>query len=288
MPMSFITAKSFVFNGINSSDYNVVIGWVDSDITVSENGLNREVRKTTNQTRTTANIYGAENIDVISFEFDIVRIDGKEITRTQSIMINQWLTASPLPQLLKFNDSDGYVLHYYAVCTQIEDIVIGGRLVGKKLKFETNSPFAFAEKNIKNFNINGTLSFHVNNFADTYNGIFYPTIAILTQADSIIIENITDKKSVTINTSKLIAGSDGYKYIKLDSNNMAVLDRNNKLIPISQLGWNENYKSYVSSINGYIDNIYWFRLVKGMNEIKVVGSCKFTMEYEFPRKAGCL
>jgi hypothetical protein len=86
MPMSFITAKSFVFNGINSSDYNVVIGWVDSDITVSENGLNRELRKTTNQTRTTANIYGAENIDVISFEFDIVRIDGKEITRTQSIM----------------------------------------------------------------------------------------------------------------------------------------------------------------------------------------------------------
>ncbi len=84
--MSFITAKSFVFNGINSNDYNVVIGWVDSDITVSENGLNRELKKTINQTRTTANIYGAENTDVISFEFDIARIDGKEITRTQSIM----------------------------------------------------------------------------------------------------------------------------------------------------------------------------------------------------------
>ncbi len=40
--MSFITDKSFVFNGINSSDYNVVIGWVDSDITVSENGLNKQ------------------------------------------------------------------------------------------------------------------------------------------------------------------------------------------------------------------------------------------------------
>ena len=288
MPMSFITAKSFVFNGINSNDYNVVIGWVDSDINVSENGLNRELRKTTNQTRTTANIYGAENTNVISFEFDIVRIDGEEITRTQSIMINQWLTASPLPQLLKFNDNDGYVLHYYAVCTQIEDIVIGGRLVGKKLKFETNSSFAFAEKNLKNFNIDGALNFHVNNFADTYNGIFYPTITILTLVDSIIIENITDKKSVTIDTTKLIAGSDGYKYIKFDSNNMAALDKNNKLIPISQLGWCENYKSYVSSINGYMDNIYWFRLLKGMNEIKVVGSCKFTMEYEFPRKAGCL
>ena len=286
--MSFITAKSFVFNGINSNDYNVVIGWVDSDINVSENGLNRELRKTTNQTRTTANIYGAENTNVISFEFDIVRIDGEEITRTQSIMINQWLTASPLPQLLKFNDNDGYAIHYYAVCTQIEDIVIGGRLVGKNLKFETNSSFAFAEKTLKNFEINDTLNFHVNNSADTYNGIFYPTITISTQADSIIIENITDKKSVTINTSNLIAGSDGYKYVKLNTNNMAVLDRNNKLIPISQLGWGENYKSYVSSINGYMDNIYWFRLLKGMNEIKVVGSCKFTMEYEFPRKAGCL
>ena len=91
--------------------------------------------------------------NVISFEFDIVRIDGKEITRTQSILINQWLTASPLPQLLKFNDNDGYAIHYYAVCTQIEDIVIGGRLVGKNLKFETNSSFAFAEKTLKNFEI---------------------------------------------------------------------------------------------------------------------------------------
>ena len=288
MPMSFITAKSFVFNGINSDDYNVVIGWVDSDITVSENGLNREVRKTTNQTRTTTNIYGAENTDVISFEFDIVKIDGSEITRTQSIMINQWLTASPLPQLLKFNDSDGCVLHYYAMCTQIEDIIIGGRLVGKKLKFETNSSFAFMEKNIKNFKINGTLNFQVNNSADTYNGIFYPAITILTQEDNIIIENITDKKSVTINTIGITTGNDGYKFIKLDTNNMAVLDKNNKLISLSQLGWGENYKSYVSSINGYIDNIYWFRLLKGINEIKVVGNCKFSMEYEFPRKAGCL
>ena len=58
----------------------------DSDITVSENGLNRELRKTTNQTRTTANIYGAENTNVISFAFDIVRIDGEEITKMQSII----------------------------------------------------------------------------------------------------------------------------------------------------------------------------------------------------------
>ena len=145
-----------------------------------------------------------------------------------------------------------------------------------------------AVKQITTGELNDTLNFHVNNSADTYNGIFYPTITISTQADSIIIENITDKKSVTVDTTKLIAGSDGYKYIKFDSNNMAALDKNNKLIPISQLGWCENYKSYVSSINGYMDNIYWFRLLKGMNEIKVVGSCKFTMEYEFPRKAGCL
>ena len=43
--MSFITSCSFIFNGINSSDYDVTIGWLDSEIDVSTNGLNREIKK---------------------------------------------------------------------------------------------------------------------------------------------------------------------------------------------------------------------------------------------------
>ena len=74
----------------------------------------------------------------------------------------------------------------------------------------------------------------------------------------------------------------------LNFSDMIVLDGNNKLIPISNLGWDENYKSYVSITNEYMNNIYWFRLLQGMNEIKVIGDCILKIECEYPRKAGCL
>lgn len=43
--MSFITAHSFIFNGLNSADFGVTIGWIDSQADVSANGLNRELKK---------------------------------------------------------------------------------------------------------------------------------------------------------------------------------------------------------------------------------------------------
>lgn len=287
--MSFLTAKSFVFNGINSEDYNVVIAWVDSEPDVSTGGLNREIQKsTTSKIKVKDNIYGSDNTEPISFAFSIVRIDGTEITREESIRINQWLTSSPLPQLLQFNDYDSYMLHYYAVCTQIKDTVIGGRLIGKELTFETNSSFAFAKNISKTFDVTDTLNFYLNNLSDTYNGIYYPTITIVTKSDSIVIENITDEKSATFDMTNIVSDDNGDKILKLNCSNMTIVDKDGKLVYANDIGWNTEYKSYVSSVDSYMNNIYWVRLLKGMNEFKITGSCTFTIECEFPRKAGCL
>jgi hypothetical protein len=69
---------------------------------------------------------------------------------------------------------------------------------------------------------------------------------------------------------------------------MTLTDANGKLIYLNDIGWNTDYKSYVSSTDSYITNIYWLRLLNGMNEIKITGTCKFKIECEFPRKAGCM
>lgn len=121
--VSFITAHSFIFNGTNSADFGVTIGWIDSTADVSSNGLVREIKKAAGASRVKSHIYGAENTESIAFHFSIVKADGNEITRPESMKLNRWLTSSPLPQLLKFNDCDDYPLHYYAVCTQINDII---------------------------------------------------------------------------------------------------------------------------------------------------------------------
>ena len=106
--MSFLSSKSFIFNGINSEDFNVVIAWIDQDEPdVASNGLTREVKKSaTNKRKIKDNIYGTENTEPIILKIGLVRIDGTEITRDESMKINAWLTSSPLPQLLKFNDAE--------------------------------------------------------------------------------------------------------------------------------------------------------------------------------------
>ena len=275
--MSFFTAKSFVFNGINSEDFDVIIAWLNSDVDVSTNGLNREVVKSqSNKRKTRDNIYGTETTEPIVFTFSLVKINGEEISRPESIRMNQWLTSSSLPQLLIFNDCDSYRLHYYAVCTQINDFVIGGRLVGKELRFETNSPYAFMDKIEKNFDVTDTQTFYLNNTSDTYDGYFYPTITINTNTnDKVVIENVTDKKSVTLDFTNVDADENGNKTVILSSENMILSDRNNDLLYLSAVGWNENYQSYVSSTDSYMTNLYWFRLVNGLNEIKVTGNCNF-------------
>lgn len=286
--LSFLTAKSFIFNGQNSDDYNLTIAWIGSaDADISENGLNMSIEETSNRLNNTTNTYGVQNENII-INFSITKKDFTEITRLESIQINEWLTSSSTSKFLTFNDNDPYPLHYYAVCTQIKDNVVGGKLLGKELRFETNSPFAFSKKVEKKYNVVNSHTFKFNNTSNANNNIIYPKILISAMSPVITIENITDKKSVTINTSNLSVELDGSKYINLDSYKMSATDKNNRLIPIYKLGWNDTYKSYVSAIDDYMSNIYWVRFIKGINEIKITGDCKITIEYEFPRKAGCL
>ena len=87
--MSFLSAKSFIFNNINSEDFNVVIAWIDNELDASNNGLTREVKKNeTNKRKIKNNVYGTENTDPIIFKIGLVRIDGTEITRDESMKIN--------------------------------------------------------------------------------------------------------------------------------------------------------------------------------------------------------
>lgn len=286
--MSFITAHSFSFNGTNSADFGVTIGWIDSKADVSSNGLSRELKKTACANRTKSNIYAAENTEPISFHFSIVKADGNELTRPESIRLNRWLTSSTHPQPLKFNDCDAYPLHYYAVCTQINDLTAGGKLIGKELTFETNSSFAFSGPEKKTFVITETDNcFYLNNSADTNDGIYYPAVTISTTSDRIVIENVTDQKSVTLHTQKLEPDANGNKVLTLDSEHMTVTDRDGRLIPAGYLGWDADYESPVHS-GAKLDYIYWIRLLQGMNAFQVFGNCTLTITYEFSRKAGCL
>lgn len=287
--MSFLDAKSFVFNGINSDSYNLEICWIDDKPNISTNGLTRNIESgNVNHVRLKTNNYGITYDGNIEFSFYIIKKDENAFTKQESISINNWLTDPLIPKLLYFNDDSIPSIHYYAVCTEIEDTFVNEHC-GKKIVFKTNSPFGFMEKINKKISVNGEQTLKIHNLADTITGIYYPIIHIAsTSINNIVIENISDNKSVTINLSGIESNDSGKKEIWIDSANMKVTDKNKNLIPLWKLGWNDNYKSYVSSISDYIKKIYWFRLLRGINQIKVTGDCEIIFTFEFPRKVGCL
>lgn len=145
------------------------------------------------------------------------------------------------------------------------------------------------EKIYKKISVNSEHTLKIHNLADTITGIYYPTFHIVsTSNNDIVIENISDHKSVTINLSDIESDNSGKKELWIDSEKMKVTDKNKNLIPLLKLGWDDDYTSYISSINDYVKKIYWFRLIKGINQVKVTGECEIIFTFEFPRKVGCL
>lgn len=258
---------------------------------MSVNGLKRNIESgTVNHVRLTTNNYGITFEDNIGFTFYIIKMDNSNFSRQESMAINNWLTGSTTPKLLYFNDEDIPSIHYYAVCTEIEDKVFNGHY-GKRVVFKTNSPLGFMTPVERRFAVTGSDEFAIDNISDTITGVYYPTILLSSSSDEdIMIENISDHKSVTLNLSKITPDSDGIKNILIHNGTMKILDKNNndELVPLWKIGFGTDYSSYVSSIDEYINKFYWLRLIRGANKIKISGNCTITFVFEFPRKVGCL
>ena len=290
--MSFLDADSFIFDSQSSDSYNLMMCWIDDTADISASGLRRTIDSgSVNHVRLKTNNYGVSFEGNIEFSFYIIKKDETPFTRQESIAVNRWLTGPTVPRALYFNDNAIPSLHYYAVCTEIEDKVFLEHHA-KRLVFKTNSPFGFTDPVEKRFLVTGAEIFSMDNIADTVNGIFYPRILLSAKsADAIVIENVSDQKSVTLSILETFpTDSLGNRTLLIDSAQMKLLDVNNgsRLVPFHEVGWTTQYSSYVSSIDKYMESIYWFRLIQGTNTIKITGDCKADFIFEFPRKAGCL
>lgn len=288
--MSFINAHSFVFDGISSDNFNLVICWVNKEIDTSTNGLKKSVRKSEpNGSRYISNVYGSSVDENISFTFDIAKNDFLPFTKEESIEINAWLTQSNTPRLLHFNDYEIPSIDYYAVCTNIDDIIINGRNA-KTVTFETNSPFGFMSEITKKCIVEESATITIDNLSDTTDGIYYPEIKLITK-NAVTIENNTEHKSVTFTPVDIEKDENENYVISINNRTNIIKDKDGNLISFDKLGWGPDYKSKIISANGtekYIDYIYWFRLVKGVNKISIYGDCTIEFKYKFPRKVGCV
>lgn len=275
--MAYLNATSFSFAGHDSREFGCMIGWFGDNEEELTTGLAVELeRGEINAIRTNPNLYGVKYEDTLTLEFGLIPSCGKEdFTFEEFRAINNWLRGSDGYQLLRFHDDISEPIHYYAICTDIQDVVYNNRN-GKKVVFTCNSPFGYTPM-IKNFwNIdspNYPTEFKVYNSSD--HGIIYPKITITAPEEYegfVTITNQSDYyKTAVISFAEL-----DLKILVIDSEKSKLISGDNELLPMYRIGWTE------------LSDIYWPRLVKGWNNLAVTGTCKFQIEAEFPRKVGIL
>ena len=276
-----ICGKYFEYNGKSSKDMGLTIGFFnnihDDEIPM---GLDRTIdRGEMNPYRSRPNHFGTTYDDPLVFELGIIKdtcepgVEDLRFKRSEIRQINAWLTSPKFPKLFHMTDYDEewydeYVDYY---CT-ITSVTASGEDEVMSLTFELtcDSPFGYSQEITHNihatFETPGTAM--IKNTSDELEDYIYPTIKITpTATGAITLENETDGRSMTINA----LASD---IIYIDCQRLSLYDETRELISFDDLGIKD------------IDDIYWFRLCSGENQIKITGNADVEIKYRELRKVG--
>lgn len=279
-----ICGKYFEYNGKSSEELGLAIGFLNMKDEIPM-GLARTVeRGEVNQYRYRANHFGTTYDDVLVFELGLVKdncdpdVDDIRFSRSEVREINAWLTSPKLPKLFHMTDYDDddidlelYDEYVDYFCT-MTNVTASGNDEVTVLTYEVtcDSPFGYSQEIKRNIHatyaIPGTATI-INN-SDELEDYIYPIMKIIPQSTGeIIIENITDGRSMTID----VLASD---IIYMDCQKLTIYDETKNLITFDDLGITD------------VDDIYWFRLCSGKNNIKITGNVDVEIKYREPRKVG--
>ena len=274
--MGLLNARTFTYNNVSSEVFGLVIGYFGGTDEEIITGLETELdRGEMNMVRSIPQMYGTTYTETLKIEFDVFHCNGETISFEDSRAINRWLHGSKTFTKLTFNDGIPESIHYYAICTNITDVVAGNGLTGKKLEFQCNAPYGFSTKKSMKIDLNGEdTETTIINQSDE--GNYYPTVRLdNTDSGEIQITNVTAGKSFTIDFTNIEQIGE-YKTVILDGALCRISDANGKLLPLYKIGWDEN------------TSLSWPELVPGKNKIIISGNGTATITCEFPRKVGLI
>lgn len=215
--------------------------------------------------RPIANEYGTTSTP-LSFDYALYKMNEDSFTDEEQRIIETWITSPQFSKDLQIFDyttketTDIFCGKFIST----EWIPLPDGWAGVKFTFQNNSAYAKKHYDYK-YDIELDNTIMLTCLSDELEKYVYPTIKVTKKevTGNISIQNMSD------NENKMTIKAYNDLPMQFDCLNCIPKDgTTNQIISYADLGWTD------------VGNIYWLRLLPGMNEINVSGG-KFTLEVSF-------
>lgn len=262
--------SSFIFNGIPCDDYELMMYDIGSASQSNDSQISAiSIVEESLSSRWKPHFYGVKRDKKL--EFSLVfgvnqeRIDvNKYLERYEIENIASWLTGYNKYLPLEIIQSDLEYIHYKCIVSELKVVEYGNIPYALEAHIICDSPYAYLYPHEYSFNIDGETSICIFN-ESSCNDYFMPQIKI---------EQIADSSFSIINLSD--SGTREFKFTDIPTSVSAISVDNDRCIINSD-----------NDINLYpYFNFKFFRLVKGLNQLKVSGKGTLRIVCEFPINVG--
>ena len=247
---------------------------------------------------------GTQWSDVLTFEISIMKdscvtdADDLNFTEDEVDEINAWLTSPDYPILLHIYDAtdatynqgtDTYTnyqylkYNYFGLFSDIQPMMLEGYIVGLRMVFTTNSPFAWTDEIVRTFscmpgNTPTQISFNVNH--SERNREIFPVVIFNAKKQDELLGDVDFKITNLIDNNIIQLSLRKEDPITIDARHTMIRDTSG-LLSFSDLGI------------GDLEYIYWPKLYHGTNSFEVEVSpdntespVEVTFKYREARKVG--
>ena len=272
---------SFIFNGVPCEDFDLMMyniagtepgaGKFASGVTVVE-------QKLTNRWKPL--FYGAKMEKKL--EFNLVfgvsqsRVDKQAyFDRYELETIASWLTGHDRYMWLEIEQDDLEYIRYHCMISDLEMVEFGNIPMALKAKVTCDGPYAYLYPQAFEYVLDGTEQTIAFFNESSHNGYYKPKMEFEpVNGSGLSIVNVTDRGRT-------------FELTAVDTNVSRVLINNEIGVITHEVGTGENVGSEIAGIDLYSNfnyNFLW--LLKGINELKVVGNGILRIICEFPVNVG--
>lgn len=238
-------------------------------------GVSREsIKGEPTLTRPIPNEYGTKS-DSLTFQYALVKENGKPFSDAEQVIVERWLTSPKLSSDLEVTDNNGMVLTTYCgKFINTEWRSCNGGWSGVIFDFECNSSYPYRHF-VYDYDINGNTEISLHCISDELEEYIYPTLTVTVLSDTksfSIINKTDDSNSMNITYTTKIPRN---LPLIFDCKHCIPSDGTiSGIISYADLGWKD------------IGNIYWLRLVPGINQLQIntTGSAHMSISFDAPHK----